>query len=455
VIVAIEVWVKIEQHIGASQLRQVIATLHAAGKPTTLDDLRALSPPIDAQLQSDWNAWNKRVIDSKNPILIPLPYKEWNDWIAGKLPNPPDGIFADLNKNRGQVDEVRLLLRRDSLIISSFAWMATELPVGKKEIDESDYNNLLQRMPNLLVIRLLADWLKRDALLSSSPAEDLSDLDRLCHSLSHPALLIDASIAMAADDIRNQTYLELAIAGRLPASLKEKWIAEPSQERTMVADGFRGERIIFAPIRIAQLSGYLPTMGDDYGLSTRYIMEWPNGLKDFAALIDLESRFEARLRYEKAAQSINNDDLEAKIQSQSIGGFAKTIPFQYSLGLVGEARHRLARLAMRILGVTQKGNALPASLEELQNLIGKDSAFEPGGDCLKLRYERIAPDRFSVSADPKGTFPPFYDLVNMKLDHAAFKKASDSIILNKLYMEFTVRRAEKSGSDKSPQHNDL
>lgn len=454
VIVSIEVWVKIEQHIGALEIQRVIAALHAAGKTTTIDELRALSPPIDAQLQGNWNAWTEHVLDLNVPLLIPLPYHEWRDWIAGNVPNPPNGILDDLNKNRPLIDEARLLLRRDSLVISSSAWLAIDIPTGKREIDESDMATWPKNRPNLLVIRLLWDWLKRDALLSSSPADDLGDLDRLSHSLSHPALLIDAMIAISAEDNRNQTYLELAIAGRLPPSLRKDWLAEPSSELTMIADGFRGERILFTPTMIAHLSGYLPTLIDDYGMSTRHIMEWTNGLREIAFDIDIESRFEALLRNDITLQSPNKDDIDHKIQA--IGGFAKMIPFQYSLGLDGEATHRLARLAMRILVATQKGSPLPSSQEEKEilDLIGDGNLLDPGGGCLKLRYDRIAPDRFSVSVDPKGPFPPFYDRGNRVVDHAALPRSKDSMIIGKLYIEIPVRKTEKTRSYNSPQHDD-
>lgn len=453
VIFAIEIFVQIEQHIGASNLRQVIANLHAAGKSTTIDDLRAKSPAIDAHLQNEWNAWSTRLYVLKTTPLMPIPYKEWGDWIAGKASNPPDGILEDLNNHRSLMDDARLLLRNESLVISSYALLIGEFPADKKAMDESDWTTLSPKIPNLLAIRMLAEWLERDALLSSYPKDDLSDLDRLIHSLSRPVLIVDAMIALVVEDIRNRAYLELAVAGRLPHSLRENWLAEHSHEKELVADGLRGERVLLAPLRIAHLSGYVPVLGDDYGLSDGHLLTWPMGLNDFAVEIDLTARFEDVLREKMIAQFLKLNDVEGKIQS--IVGFAKMLPFLFSHGLDGEANHRLARLAVRILAVTKNGSSLPSSQGEIVDLIGKDIEFDPGFDCLKLRYDHVAPDRFSLSVDPRGPFPPFYDRGTKILDHAAYKKSNNSMIINKLYVEIPVKTTGKSGSEKSPQHDDL
>jgi hypothetical protein len=434
----IELVVLIEQHLGAVQYQHVLADLHAAGRPTTLAEYKALAPPIDATLQDDWTAWSTRFTG----FNVPLDYsetREWSAWIYGRRSQPPEKTVANLAVMRPLMAEARALLKRGPPLMSTFVWVARDLPLGKRAIDENDYNSFMQSFPNLLIIRIVAEWLRRDALIATDPAEDLGGLDRLIQGLSCPGAIIDAMIALAIEDIRNRCYLELAMVGRLPAAPRARWLEAPTLEMAEMADAYRGERLILIPYFVSLYSRFLPIIatGEDRN-AWSLLLAWPTRLQDCAIETDIDARLEARLRDGAAAAPLDGADIKARLAS--IGGFAENIPLWYFFAIEADANHRLVRLAVRLLELANSGTALPASAGEAQSLMAGLDLFHPAGDRLPVLYRRLAADRFCVCVDPAGPFPSFYEPARLiTYSSPSGRTTSDEpLILNKLFIEMLV-----------------
>jgi hypothetical protein len=427
-----------ELRSGSAQYRQVIADLHAAGRPTTLAEYKDLAPPIDATLQDAWTAWSTRFAGSP----IQLDYSEtweWSAWIYGGRPRPPEKTVANLESFRPLIAEACALLKRGPPLLSSFAWVARDLPAGKRTIDGNDFKAMMQSEPNLLIVRVVAEWLRRDALIAAAPADDLGALDRLIQGLSSPGTILDEMIARAAGDIRNQCYLELAMVGRLPAAPRVRWLAEPAQEMAHMADAYRGERILIVPFYVSLHSRFPPILatGEDRGAWSN-LLAWPTRLQDCAFETDLYARLEARLRDAAAAPLPDREGIRARLSS--IGSFAVNIPLWYHLAIEADAHHRLVRVAVRLLALAESGTALPESDGEAQDLLYGLGLFHPAGDRLPLQYRRLAADRFCVSVDPAGPFPSFYEPARLKAYPSGISRtrAGEPLFLHGTYIELLV-----------------
>ena len=78
------------------------------------------------------------------------------------------------------------------------------------------------------------------------------------------------------------------------------------------------------------------------------------------------------------------------------------------MALQSDADHRMARLAVHVIGLHRMG-MMPTTQEALVVALGNDHALAPAGDHLHLRYEVPAPDRFRFVIDPASPLPNFDD----------------------------------------------
>lgn len=78
------------------------------------------------------------------------------------------------------------------------------------------------------------------------------------------------------------------------------------------------------------------------------------------------------------------------------------------MALQSDADHRMARLAVQVIGLHRMG-MMPTTQEALATALGNDHALAPAGDHLRIRYDVPTPDRFRFVVDPGSLLPNFDD----------------------------------------------
>ncbi len=396
----------IERRIGSIRYVHEIAALKAAGRPTTIDDFVALAPPVDAMRQDEWKGWEDSVV--KQNLLIDYDRTgEWNEWIAGIRDSPPRNVRANLERGREMVDEARRIMSRGPLFLGVYGWAAHDLPPGRR--DFPSIMELAVREPNLMTVRYLAEWLRRDAQFADPPDGDLAALNFMHEAMSRCGTCVDAMVAGILEEIRDGCYIELAIAGRLPASARQHWLAEPEHALAQMADGVRGNRLLFVAGIAQKLTENFNISECDHWLDLpRYAVHWIFGLQDCALMTEYDARLEARL-----SLGSSSPPLGMAVVIPQLHDFMMTIvdPF-YSMGNIAldhANAHRIARLAVLILTANRAGMPLPMDQAALLNQLGDPDALAPSPERLRLIYERPAPDRFRFTVDPCSPIPNFDD----------------------------------------------
>lgn len=383
-----------------------VAARQAAGQPATVDDYVARAPAVDTQAQQDWDVWSKAAQSAwKDPAYDK---KAWDAWIVGQGERP-ESIVASLAAQRASMEPALGLLRRGDLVLSGYGWAAADLPPGKRTL----LHTSALRLPSLLSMRALADWLHYSAVITEDPRPVLADLDALHAALQRqPGTLIDAMITVAIDAIRDRTYVDLALRGTLPDDLRDRWLTEPNRLLALVAEGFDGEASLFGGgiyNLVADAGPWSATMDPDARLASRLFggpIFWATGLGDAAVIIEFNAAIADRLRGTSSTPLPDWSTIAPRLGP--IGKLA--IPNFYESArhaLEADARQRLARTAVRLLAMGRDAG-LPADQAALTAALGNVS-LAPAGDHLALRYERLSDSRFRVAVDPSSPAPNFDD----------------------------------------------
>lgn len=399
---------------GRMAYEEALTRVKTAGMPASVDDYVALAPTVDRMVQDDWAAWQRTYVALPNhetlSHILTDQQKEWDAWVAG-AGNKPATIDDPLAKAAPKFAPALPVLRRGGLVLSAWGWIATDLPPGKRQMPHTTDITL----PNLLAVRDLSEWLHLTTVCADDPREHLADLDALHHAMNRTGSLIDAMIAALVSRVRDRTYGELMLMGRLPPESLHRWLAEDCRATRLLAEAFDGERMLMVIATAASLekepaiAGLLPGGAFWRNLRTGSDL-WLHGYRDCAIMVDLETHVAQRLRRERL------DPWAAWSTIQPRVGFlgAMLMPNLTELALTGltnDAGHRMSRLAVQAVGLSRKHGRLPTDQSELIGWLGGSDLLNPSGDHLHLLYEVPAPGRFRLTIDPTSPLPNFDDPV--------------------------------------------
>lgn len=234
--------------------------------------------------------------------------------------------------------------------------------------------------------------------------------------MKRPATLIDAMIAIAVAKIRDRTYGDLTLRGRLPDDFKQRWLAESSRSLALAGDGFEGESVLTgmgaaAMVDVASIAEVYPGWSHWRNLPMGLSM-WLNGSADCALMVDLETHIAQRLRGERPDLWPAWHVIEPRLGA--LGRIAIPNLFESCItALQADALHRMARIAVRVIDASRM-NGLPIDQSALQAFLGGPDELSPTGDHLHLRYEIPAQGRFRLVIDPASPLPNFDDPSRMK-----------------------------------------
>ncbi|MBA3698776.1 MAG: hypothetical protein H0W78_07970 [Planctomycetes bacterium] len=419
---------------GRADYQRVLTDLRAKGKVATLDEFIAQAPQVDVEIQEAWHRWSSPGIDypesSRRNFNQEL--EAWNRYVMGEAP-APEAVLKEIEDTRALMEPARRLLQHDTLLVSALGWIAQDLPPGKRSLPHA----ASARIPSLLSTRALAYWLHHAACTESDPRPALDDLDRFHRALSRPGCLLDAMIWIAIANIRNETYVHLALLGRLPETNRQAWMNEPSKLIAGIADGFDGERTWFndswanmgeemsffssfttGRVMIDDISfGAGPTDPWMEWLSFRWLYSgpwmWATTHHDSAVTAELEAHISARLRGETTLPIPDWTVTQPRYWGYGAIGVPNLMESAIT-ALEADAKHRICRLAVMLL-IQAPTHGLPADLTALMQRVDKATWLEPPGDHLHLTYERLDEHRFRVVINPTSPVPNFDDPARMAL----------------------------------------
>jgi hypothetical protein len=404
--------------MGHAHYVRVVQQLKDQGLPASIDDYIALAPPVNAGLQDQWDAWQKSIVNSNTPAepelnsVLKKYQKEWDLWVTGNGPRPSD-IEAAVELSTSRYAPAVPLLRQGGLVLGGFGWIAQDLPPEKRR---EPFTSAI-RQPNLLTIREVAEWLHHSTMLAKDPLPHLADLDAFHTAMKRPATLIDASIAIMLASIRDRTYVELMLQGRLPDDFRQRWLSESCDAMHMIGDAAVGESILYGGMSCKILVDNMPLWGftDSHFLDYRQWKQsplvlhiWLTGYNDCALSVEFQAHITQRLRDQTT--NVWPDFNEMVSRFGPLGGrfLGPNMQEAAIMALQSDADHRMARLAVHVIGLHRMG-MMPTTQEALVVALGNDHALAPAGDHLHLRYEVPAPDRFRFVIDPASPLPNFDD----------------------------------------------
>jgi hypothetical protein len=401
-------WAEWERSVGKAHFQRVISEIKAAGRPGTIADYLALLPKVDAQLQQDWMTLQQRraygeLDEHREQFDYPkIDEQGWSKWVGGERPDPPTGASAELAKSQVVMSELLALVRRGPLILGVNGWAAQDFAPGR----DNGFASACLHAGNLLILRDMGEWLRHHALLADSADGDLADLDRLIAAIAHPGCAIDAMIALPLNGMRDRCYVELAVQKRLPVERKARWLSETPHAYELMADGLRGDRIVFIGSVAGSLDRSLFRFWEEsrkwpgQGLSLR---QWVFGMEEETRKAELEDQVELLVR--------EGTPLPVSIRDAVREGNPIDISWLNHapvMAMKAEASHRIARLGIRIIGMARAGG-LPSTQADLGQRLGDPRILDHDGRHLGLTYQLLAKDRFRLSADPESAPPDLAD----------------------------------------------
>lgn len=409
---------------GRADYQRVIVDLQAKGTVATIDEFIVKAPAVDATVQEAWHVWSSTFPDYPDSSGHTFNKDDWIRYVLGQAPLP-GSVLEEIEGRRKQMQVARDLLQDPRLLVSVYGWLAQDLPPGRRALPHT----AAIRIPNLLSTRSLANWLHHAACTEADSKPALDDFDRFHRALSRPASLIDAMIWTAVANIRNDTYLHLALLGRLPATNRDAWLAEDCRLIGGVADGFEAERVLFnggwtqlgedtsflgsfRALKIDQFEygyGVAPSDAWKEWLSFQWLYSgpwaWATIHHDSAITVELQAHISARLRGETMTPV---PDWSVTL-SRYRGYGAIAMPNLLESGITAleaEAKHRMYRIAVTLL-TDAPIRDLPADAADLATRLGTRDWLAPSGDRLHLTYERLGPERFRLLVSPTSPVPNF------------------------------------------------
>jgi len=214
--------------------------------------------------------------------------------------------------------------------------------------------------------------------------------DQRIKAWTHTHLVIDAMIAIALADLRDQTYVWLATRGRLPDDVARAWEAEAPPQVRWAAEGFAGERVLFWGVALRQQMMTVALMEFGSNAASRVslaLLSWPIMPADFANGMGTMAQTEARIRGLPPLPSSNLPLIEhGALTRVALANLEESV---ITAGLSSHS-HRVRRLFGWIARYHARTQQLPDPTSLPQSL----TAATP--DCPALAMEALSAHRVRV-----------------------------------------------------------
>jgi hypothetical protein len=372
------------------QWERTKAAFRAQGLGTGFPDLVARAPAVDEDRQERLWAWlerSKRMAwMNRPPTLPPLPMPAKPSRQAQAEAERSAKVFAD---GRADLADLEALLDEGPVVCSLLGWIRKDFP----HPEQTPYEVIAQgRIANLLGCRGAASWWVHAAIVTG----DLHALDHLdAWTVAHaqPGCLIDAMVAIAVDEYREDAYWRLALAGRLDDPRLSRWTAETAPHGAWGAAGFDGERMAF----------HGPLVEHGYGNPKLFFgshiamgpCDWLSLHAATASAVRYEAAVSQALRHGGPAPTYAQEGVHGWIAGYGIMAIAiPNLAECIAVYVEKQHLHRQRRQAALLLAAWRRDGVLPATWPT-----PTDPRLPP------LVYERLSDSRFRLGVDPAGPPP--------------------------------------------------
>jgi hypothetical protein len=405
---------------GRSRLSGILAEHAANGWGTSYADLVRSAPPVDRALQDRAWIWMKEGARATGGEVRYL--GQAVDWAFADPPSAPEGYLAAHEAFRDQAQALGAMLATGHLCLTSLGWIdvtpeeAEDVPLSRRAA---------LHIPNLLAVRAAEAWFVGEALLADDPATSLEVLDRLRDALSRPGCLIDAMIAIATDAQRDEAFLALVLLGRLDAARREAWLGEPVRAAALCADGWRGERLLFAaPLAQDLLRGV--SLAEHFGGEAEIedaddFWRWRvrplfRASSDAATYIEGMTAFERYLRGTLDAKSTRAAMAPMEDLGTPFDLMTPNREAMLSSVVNAQTEKRSTQVAAAIVVACREHGTVPRDRDEARLWLGPRAALmDATAFSLALRYEPMDDGRFRIAPDPHGRLPALLDATDAVL----------------------------------------
>ena len=387
----------------------------------SIEALIARIPPVDEARQSRIRKWLTQDGTSK----------PWA-WLAiSAQTNKEEEIprATDLRKSTTPLVEAtdqRVLLALESLMPDLLAPDATLTEAGwlAQEYRDGQFTHwgVITDLvtANTYGPRYVQRALSRRAISMADPHATLLELDALTAALHRGTYtLISALMASAFDANRDDTYLRLALHGKLSAADLQRWCQEPPLTSQRLDQALMGEPLLCA----------FPAMDD--------VLRWGDGAMagDFTPPAEASLGFADWLNrpwltsFVLASVNtcawgrelvIGSGNLVAgRPEGSWIAGLSERVSQPMIVNVTSAAaKNRLMhdgkRLMAWLIAESRLGKPLPATLDDAVQAVADGHALLGGSaETYGLRYQRLSDTRFRLDIDPAGRSPAYADAVGL------------------------------------------
>jgi hypothetical protein len=381
---------------GRSSLAALQRDLASRGWPTDAASFIANAPPIDTERQARLRAVLKRPTAWGNTAF---PAPRLGDVAEARL-SAAEIAALDARLNDGAADAAALgaILDEGPVCITMFGAIERD-PKRLAAMTIGDVYSL--QSISLLTSRAYNQWWSHQAVRSADPTTHLAHLDAWQRAADRPCSLIDAMIGMATSAIRDETYLYLAVRGRLSNEQLTAWIDESSPQQRWAADGLAGERCL-AQTKIYELS---PVTASSLGLGSLggAIAYYPFQHHEAAYAMSSLANSEAALRHQLA--------VPVRPIPFGLTGLLSSVALPESTQAITVANikaftHRLVRIAGLLGHRYRAKQALPDDATALAALLAPGALDARSADEPAIVYERLSSSRFRIGEAAATVVPP-------------------------------------------------
>jgi hypothetical protein len=412
---------------GLYRYDHTMANLRAAGEPTTMEDLRSLAPKTNSELQARYERW----VTSMAGFQLPDEWaredhlQETDEWLMGERQDLPVFISdivkigsVNMNKMHGILGYSGGIDAFSGQNIQPIDWSQPVYVMNNGLVSPLESLTIEGLSDHIRVLNQTANWLRWQSMSLDNPIAALIDLDHLVEATGHPERLTDAIISMYIADLRDRAYFESACRGHLGAADADRWLSEDIDYFRLMADGWRGERVIFA----ASLADHLrahpsdiawryydrsPSLIDSVEVSLSQSMEWLYGMDDCTTLSNIMYGVEQRMRrVQSSMEYVHEASLPMYGLSKRAIPNVNEVP---QTVLMTDTRRRMYRIAVRCLKIARENSSLIDDEPAMRAHLGTSVDWDAHDRQLGLRYERIGDHRFRITVDPEVQAPDFAD----------------------------------------------
>jgi hypothetical protein len=396
VAVAVGIVVSLRRAGGASLLRQVLREMEAAGEAPTPEQWRATLPAVDDDLQRRIRAWANGVPEIEGGFPFE---REAEEWLEGRRASPR---AERLETFRPHAESIAALLADPRARISSLGFLRLPAASGPFE----DVHEVL----GFIIPFETARWFAAEALEEDRRDRALDALRRLFEAAAPVASLYDASLALSIAAVRDRARLVLAAGGALGGDRMDEFVAEPCEAERLFSDALSAERVLvwLPPARFvasgASVSSAFPTASPTSPAQwwRNVALPWLHGEEEFGRSLERRRLEEAWLRSPSGAPSLAGDDFV----SPPFSSPRLLLPSLARLASEARFGHRAVRAAAVLAARARTTGAIPADAVEAAAALGPlSSLLDAGPWDPAIAYERLAADRFRLSADVTRPLP--------------------------------------------------